>query len=222
MDVSRQLTQAAHPLVAGVTRAGGWALALATAGVAAARPARKPLHPRGQVWEGVLTRHGSGDQPTGVGWLDEPGRDDATVRISAAIGLPTALPDIHGLAIRLQQPEGEADILLATTGTAPGLRHVLRFTRSPTTNAHTTLLPYRSPVGPLLFAATPRGERRFDLAHAIGSGPWQVFAHLDLVRRVEAEISYDPLLNPPEGLENYPWVSRLRAPAYRTARRSRG
>lgn len=221
MEAPRHLTQLADPVLAGLSRAGGWALAAATAGGAVVRPARKPLHPRGQVWEGTLTRRGSTDRATGVAWLDQPGQDRATVRVSAAIGLPRALPDIHGLAVRLQQPQGEADILLATTGTAPGLRHVLRFTRSPTTSAHTTLLPYRSPAGPLLFAATPEGERRFELAYALGSGPWHSFAQLDLVQPVEVDVSYDPLLNPPSGLENYAWVERLREPAYRTARRSR-
>lgn len=209
------------PVFAGLSRAGGWALATAIAGIATARPASKPLHPRGQTWEAVLTRHGAGGEPTGVVWLDEPGSEAATVRVSAAIGFPSALPDIHGLAIRLQRPEGVADILLATTGTAPGLRHVLRFTRSATTTTHTTLLPYRSPAGPLLLAATPTSEQRFDVAYAIGAGTWRSFGGLELIRSVHEEVSYDPLLNPPPGLENYAWVTRLRAPAYRTARRSR-
>lgn len=208
-------------ILAGLSRAGGWALATAITGIATARPASKPLHPRGQTWEAVLIRRGVGGEPTGVAWLDEPGSDAATVRISAAIGLPPALPDIHGVAIRLRRPEGEADILLATTGTAPGLRHVLRFTRSATTKTHTTLLPYRSPAGPLLLAATPRGAQRFDVAYAIGTGSWRSFGSLELINPTNDEVSYDPLLNPPPDLENYPWVTRLRAPAYRTARRRR-
>lgn len=222
MEAAHRLTHLAEPVLAGLSRAGGWTLAAATAAGSALRPARKPLHPKGQVWAATLTRHGASAQSTGVGWLDEPGQQEATVRVSAAIGLPTALPDIHGLAIRVLQPKGEADILFATTGTRPGLRHVLRFTRSPTSSTHTTLLPYRSPSGPLLVAATPQGDRRFQLSYALGSGPWHAFADLDLTRRVEIEISFDPLLNPPAGLDNYGWVKRLREPAYRTARRSRG
>lgn len=221
MHPSRQWQRVSGPTLSGLARAGGWALATVVAAIAAARPAPKPLHPRGQTWEAVLSRQGAGDEPTGVAWLDEPGSDAAIVRVSAAIGLPPALPDIHGLAIRLQHRGGPVDILLATTGTAPGWRHVLRLTRLPSSSAHTTLLPYRSPVGPLLLAATPRSERSFCLAYALGEGTWQTFGRLELVERSDAEISYDPTLNPPAGLVNYPWVTRLRAPGYRTARRSR-
>ena len=52
---------------------------------------------------------------------------------------------------------------------------------------------------------------------------------LDAVRAAGAvgtdtgeDISFDPVLNRPPGLEQYDALARLRLPAYRTARRTRG
>lgn len=218
----RGLHVLAATTVLGATRAGGALLATATTGLGLARKAAKPLHPRGEVWDAVLVRHGNSVAETGVPWLDRAGSDDAVGRVSAAIGLPRVLPDIHGLAIRLDHDGESSDILLATTGTGRLSRYLLRFSRSGGTSPHTTLLPYRGPEGPLLLAAFPQGRDRFDLAYASAQGSWTTFATLHLVARSDREFSYDPTLNPPPGLENYSWVTRLRAPAYRSARRTRG
>jgi hypothetical protein len=69
------------------------------------RPAAKPLHPSGRLRTARLQRHGlSGPDRTGVPWIDDPGESRALVRFSRAVGLPDVLPDIHGLAIRIQDP----------------------------------------------------------------------------------------------------------------------
>lgn len=203
-----------------VSAACGSGLALATAGLAAARKSAKPLHPRGEVWEGVLTRTGVLGTPTGVAWLDESGSEEVLVRLSAAIGLPDGRLDIQGLALKLPSHDG-ADLLFATTGAGPLTRFVLRPAFVAPGSGFTTLLPVPSPAGPVFLRATG-GEGTYTLAYAVGLGPWVRFASLELGERSSLEPSFDPVSSPHPELGNYTWVTRLRAPAYRTARASRG
>lgn len=202
----------------------GAALAAVTAGVAGLRRTRKPLHPRGVVTHGVLRREGASTK-TGVPWLDEPGVDDVLVRRSRAVGLPSSVPDIHGLAMRMPTATGSFDLLLASTGLGRLTRFLLTSSRSPWARPLTTLLPYRSPRGPVLLAAEHSSETQLELWVASPWGPWSRFARLKLSpeidMRAEAAVNFDPIANTTPGLENYDWVRRLRQPAYRTARRSR-
>lgn len=201
--------------------AGGQALRGATALVAALRPARKPLHPRGDVVRATLTRFGA-RPATCVPWLDEPGEDWVQLRVSRAVGLPRFLPDIHGMALRVPTPKGYGDVLLASTGTGRLTRFVLTAAHEPGGRPMSTLLPYRTPSGAVLLGATEVGPGRWSLAVASPQGPWRPFA--DLVRSDEtgdADVSFDPVRNTIPGLEVAGWVRRLREPSYRTARRSR-
>lgn len=190
--------------------------------VAAARRAAKPLHPRGTTWSAELVRWGGAR--SGVPWLDDPGTDDAVVRQSRAIGLPRALPDVHGLAVRAEQDGGGvADVLLATTGSGPLGRYVLHLGRRSASMFFGSLLPYRAPLGPVHLGALLRDEGTWDLLWAARRAPWQPFGRLVLGEQLrELEVSFDPVLNRPPGLEQYDALARLRLPAYRTARRSRG
>jgi hypothetical protein len=201
--------------------AGGALLAGATRAVAALRPAAKPLHPRGETVTGRIHRYGS-DPASGVPWLDEPGEDDAVVRLSRAIGLPAPLPDIHGLAIRVLTPEGGADLLLASTGWGRLTRFVLTASRDPSARPLTTLLPYRTARGPLLIGARVLGPESHTLAWAPPGGEWQEFGVLIRSNRQagDQEISFDPVRRQLPGLEQYPAVVRLREPAYTRARAS--
>ena len=199
----------------------GRLLGAATRGVAAARRTPKPLHPRGTVSSASISRHGGAS--TGVAWLDTSGTDRGLVRRSRAVGLPEGWPDVHGLALRVELADGGiADLLLASTGGGPTGRFVLHAGRRPETLFFGSLLPYRSPTGPVLLGALPRDEESWDLLWAPGRGPWKPFGQLRL-RSVlpDAEVSFDPVLHRVEGLEQYETVARLRLPAYRTARRSR-
>lgn len=201
--------------------AGGQALRGATALVAALRPARKPLHPRGDVVRAALTRFGGG-LGTGVPWLEEPGEDAVQVRLSRAVGLPGFLPDIHGLALRVPTPLGYGDVLLASTGTGRLTRFVLTVAHEPGARPMSTLLPYRTPSGAVLLGATQDGPGRWSLAAASPQGPWRPFADLVLSDETgDADVSFDPVRNTIPGLEVAGWVRRLREPSYRTARRSR-
>jgi len=204
-----------------LSAAGGAGLAAATRAVAAVRKADKPLHPRGHLVAGELRRTGGG-RVTGVAWLDDPGVDQVLVRRSRAVGWPSPLPDIHGLALRVTSPHGPGDLLFATTG----LGRVTRFLLAPGWGASrpmTTLLPYRSPSGPRVIAARPLAEDRYELLHAGGGGAWQRFAELELSATAGPDplVSFDPVLHQLPGLAPYSWVERLREPAYLTARRTR-
>lgn len=204
---------------------GGRVLAGATGVLAAVRPAAKPLHPRGELLQATIRRAGL-SRRTGVAWLDEPGKDEVLVRLSRAVGLPSYLPDIHGLALRIPGTEGPADLLLASTGLGSLSRFVLTGSRSPQGRPMTTLLPYRTPRGPLLIAARHRSPSRMDLLVASPGGRWSRFGELALSAQAiegdEADVDFDPVRHTLPGLGNYPWVERLREPSYITARRSRG
>lgn len=203
------------------SRLAGGVLAAATHALAAARSAAKPLHPTGEVLGGAVHRHGT-TPATGVAWIDEPGTDAVTVRLSRAVGLPDALPDIHGLALRVHGSGGPADLLFATTGTSRLTRYLLAATRDPG-RAMTTLLPYRTPTGAVLLRVDGTGPDTFELAWARPSSGWTAFAtlHLEEPEDDSVRLSFDPLLHRIPDLEQYPAVVRLREPAYRRARRSR-
>jgi hypothetical protein len=206
-----------------VGSAGGALLSAATSAVAALRPAPKPLHPRGEVVRGRLFRRGARPE-TGVAWLDAVGQDDVVVRRSRAIGLPSSVPDIHGLAIRVPLAEGgQGDILFATTGWGRFTRFLLTASRSPEGRPMTTLLPYETPSGALLLGAHAIGEETFELAVAPYDGEWTVFADLRLssLPGEDQAISFDPVANRLPGLDQYEVVQRLREPAYQTARARR-
>lgn len=204
---------------------GGQALRAATSTLAAARPAAKPLHPRGSLVPGVLERFGT--VSTGAAWLDEPGEHQALVRQSRAVGLPPVAPDIFGLAVRVMlEHDTYGDLLFASTGLGRISRFTLTASRSPYRRPLTTLLPYRTPVGPVVLAAVHTDAHTVDLSCAVLTGEWQSFGRLRLgtdgpATATDAPISFDPLLNTLPGLENYGWVRRLREPSYLTARRSR-
>jgi hypothetical protein len=203
-----------------IARTAGGLLSSGAIALGSAGDRTKPLHPEGQLRRATVTRMGAGAL-TGVPWLDEPGRDDALVRLSRGVGLPNALPDIHGLAIRLELDGNPADVLLANTGLGRISRFFLVPTRQALRHPLTTLLPYRSPRGPLLLAAVPDSDHSFDLRWAGPVGPWLSFATLELGEALgdDTSVSFDPLVNVVPGLSNYGWVRRLREPAYWASRR---
>lgn len=197
-------------------------LAAATHTIALLRPAPKPLHPAGETLRGRVTRHGS-HQASGVRWLDDPGEDEVLVRISRAIGLPDALPDIHGLALRVLSVDGPADLLLASTGWGRLGRFVLTFGRDPESRPLTSLLPYRTESGPVVIGARALSPGSYALSWSPARGRWKSFGTLQLSGEVagEEQLSFDPVLHQLPGLAQYPVVVRLREPSYARARLSR-
>ena len=190
----------------------------------------KALHPRGTVLTGRLERLGGFS--TGVDWVDDAGSDLVTVRLSRSAGLPPPLPDVLGLAIRVALPDSEhGDLLLSTTGRRGVSRFVLRPAVRPWQAFYSSLLPYRTPTGPLLIGAEPAPHAGTDAHHGVRllwsrpTGAWRAFGLLELLpapaRGPDAELSFDPVLHEVPGLHTYGWVRRLRQPSYAAARRAR-
>ena len=207
--------------MAGVAETAGRVLGAPLGALARWRRGR-PMHPRGVVVAGVLER-GTGGAPFGVPWLDEAARDDVVVRLSRGAGLPAALPDLLGLAVRI--PDGPVDLLLTSAAAGPWRRLLPRPRRDPATS-YGSIMGYRSDAGTLRLAALPDGDgaRRFTLAAATGQEPWRPFGRLALGAPREPrdpDVRFDAVRNPPHGLVPDGPLARLRAPAYAAARRGR-
>lgn len=216
-------------MLAGASSAAGTALRGVFAAVGRLRPTDKPLHPRGVVLRATVHRFGS-DEPFGVPWLDEPGTDPALVRFSRGGGLPETLPDVLGIALRVNTGDRAGDLLFATTGRGPLGRFLLvpRRAAAVSTTTYSTLQPYRTPTGPVVLSARPVPEAEgvvLHLAVARPTGRWHDFARADvtgdLEDGVDRLISFDPFDNAVPGLANYAWARRIRAGAYAAARRAR-
>jgi hypothetical protein len=207
-----------------VARVGGGVLGLVF-GAAAAVRRTKPLHPRGVVARARIERTGVGPR-WGVPWLDDGGFDEGFVRMSRAVGLPAGWPDVLGLAVSFSDAEGRHDLLLATTGMAPVLRHVLMPRVDPLSASYCSLFPYATPRGRAMLAATP-GPRPRTLTLHVASvlGDWHPFATLrlegDPMTDADEPIDLDPVLNPLPGLKLVAGLAALREPAYAAARRMR-
>ncbi len=210
-------------------------------GALARRRRGKPMHPRGVVLDAVLERTG-GPSGWGVPWLARSGDEAALVRLSRGAGLPSPLPDLLGLAVRLRGPDGPVDLLLSTTGRGR-LTRWLPVPRRDAGAAYSSIMGYRTPAGPVFLAALPEpgaaavtaepgpvaaaaraGRLAFTLAAARGTGPWQPFARLRLlapVPEVDPDLRFDAVRNPPPDLVPDGPMARFRAPAYAAAQEGR-
>ena len=188
--------------------------------------------PRGSVVPVRLIRDGC-EPGLGVPWLDEPGIDTGIARLSRSIGLPDGLPDILGLAIRLERSGQPHDLLLATTGRRPVLRSVLVPRITPLTATYGSLFPYETPRGNVVFAAWPvesapeSGDAPAVFTLAVGAprGPLRVFGRLELEelpgRAGDNSLDFDPVVHPLPGLALARDFAALREPAYASARAHR-
>jgi hypothetical protein len=189
------------------------------------RPAGRSLHPRGEVVRATLQRYGL-PPGWGVDWLETAGEDPVLVRRSRSAGLPQPWPDVLGLAVRVPLAAGRhGDLLMSSAGTGVVGRHLIRPTRRHA-RASTTLLPLRSPTGPVLLGAVPTAAdgSRLDLVLCRPGGAWTVFGELRLEPPAadppSQHLRFDAVLHPLPGLPVPGWAARLRAPAYAAARRA--
>jgi hypothetical protein len=121
---------------------------LVNAGTTAVRLAsrlrrERAIHPRGRAFRGTVVLPGGAG--TGAPLLDEAGTYDAVVRFSRSAGLPRALPDVYGLAVRLVDAHGPGahqDLLLDSTQPAPLLRRLPWPRWCATSAVYSSLLPY--------------------------------------------------------------------------------
>ncbi|NKX54285.1 hypothetical protein [Arthrobacter mobilis] len=206
--------------------------------IKAIRPDR-PIHPAGVALTGVVECLPAG-RASGVSWLDTPGTAPVQARLSRAAGLPKALPDVLGLALRVADGAGSFDILFSSTGLSRPGRFLLLPRRKVSGAAFSTLMPYKGTRGPVLLAARTLGSaaplpsppedfrralrgRTWTLAlyHARPWGRWQRFGTLSLgldPARPDTGLRFDPVLHPLPGAAVYEWTRLLREPAYSRAR----
>lgn len=158
---------------------------------------RRIFHPRGDAFEAQLEVDRPLRRYDGVALISERASHRATVRLSRALGLPSPLPDVLGIAVRIEI-EPLQDLLLVSSGGPPVLRHLLLPTRGGfAANSYSSVLPYRVADDVLLFGALPAGPLEFDLAVAPLTGAWEPFGRL----RLQAAIDHERA----EGLRFNPW-----------------
>ena len=197
-------------------------------GVVAAITRRKPLHAAGRTFRATLRI----DAPTtgaGVPLFSERGQHPCVVRVSRAMSLPEGWWDIGGFALRVDRAGpgcGPADLLFASTGTGRVGRHLLRLSRQPMSEPMTTLLPVHAGTASLLLLVEPIGDgraavpRQFELRIGVDGGSWSPVGIVELGDEVPgASPRFDPLVRRLEGTAPPTWVTALREPAYRLARR---
>jgi hypothetical protein len=196
----------------------------------------RPIHSRGVVLEGGLTWIG-GTVESGIRWIDDapPSPVPVVARLSRSVGLPPALPDIIGLALRCEADGRPVDVELATTGIGVPSRFFLLPHRSPSRGTYGSLLPYRSTRGPVLLCARGVSGRMLpagvdEIADALRAEPWTIrlyfatptgkwhpFAQVDLrtaAQQDDRDLRFDAVRHPLPGAGTYRWVERLRQPSY--------
>ena len=197
----------------------------------------RPIHSRGAIFDAAVTWGGGAD--SGIAWVDQPAgtRQTGVARVSRSIGLPPALPDVLGLAVRVETPAGPADLELSTSGIGMPGRFALLLHLHAEGGWFGTLLPYRGRYGNVMLGARVRpsatrlpaspAERRaggsgpwlVDLYSAPLTGRWRRFATLELTATTDAEdtteLRFDAVRRSLPGAGFAAWHRRLREPSYR-------
>jgi hypothetical protein len=200
------------------------------------------FHPDGVRAEGILERTAAPNDGLPIESCDVLGR------VSKAIGLRCALPDIAGLAWRIPPPPdlrscSPWDVLLASTlGTNAG-RLILRPLASWSGATFSSLMPLRFHGGlwwvrarlvseidtPGLSLDTIRDQINssgieFDIEQAAGTGGFLPLAHLTL-RHLDPsndDVAFDPTMHSDPQVSLSPrWLSDFRRAAYRRSREGR-
>jgi hypothetical protein len=201
------------------------------------------FHPRGASFSARITALPGVDAPWGRHLLWSGGERQALVRFSKGAGLPDPLPDVLGLAVRIIADESAetTDLLLSSAPPWPLARHILRPAKHFSHTSFSSVLPFECEGAKLILGAVParraarytlRELRRteapelaFFLTGARPRQPWEVFAKLDIVEKLEPgsseRLRFDPF-NVPSGLRPVGGLNRLRMPAYRASQRGRG
>ncbi len=206
----------------------------------------KPIHAHGVVLRGRVTWRvrPPARSASGLAWVDEapPRPLEVVGRVSRSLGLPPPLPDVVGLALRVDGPAGPADLELASTGFGVPSRFWLAPQRSPSRARLGTLFPYRGTAGPVLLCARTvspsdlpvglddlaarldREPWRLTLYWATPTSRWHPFADVELARADgprDAPLRFDAVEHPLPGVATYAWAAAVRQPSYRLARRAR-
>jgi hypothetical protein len=196
---------------------------------------RRIFHPNGVGFEAELIP--SADEPTGAELFDGTDPMPAVVRLSRSIGLPEALADPCGVAVRALDAYGPGrhqDFLMVSSSRGRMGRHLLLPSRGFADRPYSCLLPYRIgdelavigaealDAGPGPSLAELRGRSRAEMSFVLGlaapGGAWREVARLHLAERIPPEeteaLAFDPF-NCGGGIEPAGVLNQLRGPAYR-------
>jgi hypothetical protein len=217
----------------------GSTIAVATGALSRLR-GKRFLHPDGVGFQGTLMPLGSEFDATALGT-----ESVAIARLSRAIGLPEALPDLLGLAFRIPDAFGPGlhqDFLMTSCGSTPLGRHLFLPARGFLDRPYTTLLPYRLHGEQIVLEADASGGERprlslrdlrrapaatleYDVIVRRPGGASRPVARLSLDGRLDDEeterLGFDPT-NTGGGLEPAGIVNRIRGPGYRGSQAGRG
>jgi len=192
-------------------------------GLAARVRRNKPIHPAGSVGTGVL-EVATPAPHLGVPLLAEPGRHDCLVRWSRSAGVPSPLPDVEGLALRiLDAGDGRvADLLFASSGEGTLTRYTPLPRRPRSHGPLSTLLPVAGDTGPLMFLVEPLDDEdppiTWRLSVADARSDWRAVATLAVTWGHDEAVRFDPVEHQLPGTQQYRLVRMLREPAYAMAR----
>lgn len=200
----------------------------------AAVRSRRLFHPVGVLAQGTLERVA----PAGEGLPVNSG--DVVGRVSKGVGLPGGLPDIAGLAWRMDPPAASTpwDVLLASTVRSRLLlAPIARWSGA----TFSSLMPFRHDDGVWWIRATLttdidvpglsldaiRNRVRstgveFMIEQAAGTGGFLPLARLTLARPRADDISFDPVVHTDPDVQPIPqWLTDFRRAAYRRSREGR-
>lgn len=171
--------------------------AATTFGVLSALRGARIFHPDGVAFDATVEIEPRGPA-YGALLLDSAATYPAVVRLSRGAGVPEPAPDVLGLAVRVLNAYGDGadqDLLLATSGESPGLRHSLLPSPGFADRIFSSVLTYRVGGAHLLFGAratqyvpartlaaateaADRGRLSYELLVAPVVGPWRRFGTL--------------------------------------------
>jgi len=203
------------------------------------------FHPQGVTCTGTWTVE-TGSPLAGDATVLQPGaRFDVIARASRGAGLPEAVGDIYGIAVRIADAGGPGrhqDVLANTSLDLPLVHHVFLPAPHWYAQAYSSCLPYTAGAGPFVLGWLPpqgpspgtglaalrreveAGRARFGIAVArVPLGRFTRLGTLTLDRVAdERDASFDPVAFTGGGLRPTGLLNRLRGSAYRASQRGRG
>jgi hypothetical protein len=208
-------------LASALVRGGAAVLAWVLGRVASLRRA-PALHPVGSLHRASVVIDGGDHVLTRLA-----GRADAAVRLSRGGGLPHPLPDVLGLAVRIEVDD-PLDLLLSSSGRGRLTRHLLVPGRDPGRPHYSSLAPYADDLGRRFVigaAPVPASDPLcFRLEVAAPGAPWEHVGEVALTGILAAEdrgeVAFDPWRCPP-WMRPAGALNDLRRPAYGASQAAR-
>jgi len=199
------------------------------------------FHPDGRMGRGLLV---VSEPDSALGRVLGTTDHSVTTRLSRGVGLPGHLPDVLGLAVRVERGEEPIDLLFTTTGGGRWGKCLILPTTRWTARPFSTVMPYAAhdpQTGAhehTLIALTPTEDRLpdasletlegIDAEHPLvfdvqeSHGGWRSVGRLVIQQTTGDEaLPFDPVLHADPRLHPVRFLSSVREAAYRGSRRGR-